>query len=282
MWWKIWLRAFRKNRLAVVGAIIVVSFLVAAVIGPYVAPYDPIKPNYRELLKAPSLQHPLGTDRLGRDVLSRVLHGSRLAAYIGFGVVAFEGIVGIALGIMAGYFGGVFDDIVMRLVDVMLSIPALVLAIVIAGTSGGGLLTIILTMVIVSWAHFARLMRGQALMESQRDYVEAARAIGGSHVHIILRHILPNTISLGIVFSTLEIPWALMFSAALSYLGIGVRPPAPEWGMIIANGRDFLDTAWWIATFPGLLLMLVVLGFNFMGDGLRDAFDPKQYVQRER
>jgi len=282
MWWKIWLRAFRKNRLAVVGAFIVVSFLVVAIIGPYIAPYDPIKPNYGELLKAPSLRHPLGTDRLGRDVLSRVLHGSRLAAYIGFGVVAFEGIVGIALGIMAGYFGGVLDDIVMRLVDIMLSIPALVLAIVIAGTSGGGLLTIIITMVIVSWAHFARLMRGQALMESQRDYVEAARAIGGSHFHIILRHILPNTVSLGIVFSTLEIPWALMFSAALSYLGIGVRPPSPEWGTIIAGGRDFLDTAWWIATFPGLLLMLVVLGFNFMGDGLRDAFDPKQYVQHER
>ena len=144
------------------------------------------------------------------------------------------------------------------------------------------LLTIIVTMVIVSWAHFARLMRGQALMESQRDYVEATRAIGGSHAHIILRHILPNTVSLGIVFSTLEIPWALMFSAALSYLGIGVRPPSPEWGTIIASGRDFLDTAWWIATFPGLLLMLVVLGFNFMGDGLRDAFDPKQYVQHER
>ncbi len=282
MWWKIWLRAFRKNRLAVVGAFIVISFLVVAIIGPYVARYDPIKPNYRELLKAPSLRHPMGTDRLGRDVLSRVLYGSRLAAYIGFGVVAFEGIVGIALGIIAGYFGGVLDDVVMRIVDTMLSIPALVLAIVIAGTSGGGLLTIIITMVIVSWAHFARLMRGQALVESQRDYVEAARAIGGSHLHIILRHILPNTVSLGIVFSTLEIPWALMFSASLSYLGIGVRPPAPEWGTIIASGREFLDTAWWIATFPGLLLMLVVLGFNFMGDGLRDAFDPKQYVQHER
>jgi len=282
MWWRIWIQAFRKNRLAVVGAVIVILFLLLAIVGPYIAPFDPLKPNYRELLKPPSMEHLMGTDRMGRDIFSRVLYGSRFAFYIGFGVVVFEGVVGISLGIMAGYFGGVVDSVVMRFVDVMLSIPALVLAIVIAGTSGGGLFTIIITMVIVSWAHFARLMRGQALQERERDYIEAARAIGASHWHIIKRHILPNTISIGIVFSTLEIPWALMFSAALSYLGIGVKPPTPEWGTIIASGRDFLDSAWWIATFPGLVLMLVVLGFNFMGDGLRDAFDPKQYAKRER
>jgi len=191
------------------------------------------------------------------------------------GVVILEGIIGVSLGILAGYFGGAIDNVLMRVVDIMLSIPAMVLAIVIAGSFGGGLLPLIITMVIISWAHFARLMRGQALAERERVYIEAARAIGASHERIILRHVLPNTISLAIVFSTLEIPWAILFSASLSFIGVGIQPPTPEWGNIIASGRDYLTTAWWIATFPGLVLMLVVLGFNFLGDGLRDALDPK-------
>jgi len=271
----IWKRTFSRNRLAMFGAVIVMGFILLAIVGPWIAPYDPVKPDYQSLLMPPSAQHLMGTDQLGRDVFSRVLCGARFAFLIGLGVVILEGIIGVSLGILAGYFGGAIDNVLMRVVDIMLSIPAMVLAIVIAGSFGGGLLPLIITMVIISWAHFARLMRGQALAERERVYIEAARAIGASHERIILRHVLPNTISLAIVFSTLEIPWAILFSASLSFIGVGIQPPTPEWGNIIASGRDYLTTAWWIATFPGLVLMLVVLGFNFLGDGLRDALDPK-------
>jgi len=274
-----WLQAFKKNRLSIIGAVIVLAFIVLGIIGPYIAPYNPLKANYGELMRPPSLDHLMGTDRLGRDVLSRVMHGARSALYIGFGVVSLEALIGIILGTIAGYFGGIIDTLIMRVVDMMLSIPALVLALIIAGTSGGGLFTIIITMVIVSWAYFARLMRGQAILISQMDYVEAARAIGASHSRILLRHVLPNSISVGIVLATLQIPWTLMFSAGLSFLGIGVKPPTPEWGQIIVSGRELLHSAWWITTFPGLVLMLIVLGFNFLGDGLRDAYDPKQYTK---
>jgi len=272
---RLWLQVFRKNRLAIIGAVIVLGFLIVALFGQWIAPYDPIRPDYNSLLKPPSMQHLMGTDRMGRDVLSRVIYGARYAFLIGFGVVILEGIVGILIGVAAGYFGGWVDNLLMRIVDIMLSIPAMVLAIVISGSFGGGLFPLVITMVIISWAHFARLMRGQALAEKQRMYIEAARATGVSHVRILFTHLLPNTVSLGIVFATLEIPWAILFSAGMSFLGVGIKPPTPEWGSIIASGRDFLTSAWWITTFPGMTLMLVVLGFNFLGDGLRDALDPR-------
>jgi len=275
MTFQLWCQVFRKNHLAIVGAVIVLAFLIIAVFGTWVMPYDPIKPNYSALLEPPSWQHFMGTDQMGRDVFSRVICGARFAFLIGFGVVAIEGLVGVFLGLIAGYFGGWIDSVLMRLVDTMLSIPAMVLAIVIAGSFGGGLFPLIITMVVISWAHFARLMRGQALGEKGRMYIEAARALGVSHLRILGKHLLPNTISIGIVYSTLEIPWAILFSAGLSFLGVGIKPPTPEWGLIIASGRDYLTSAWWITTFPGLTLMLVVLGFNFLGDGLRDALDPR-------
>jgi ABC-type dipeptide/oligopeptide/nickel transport system permease subunit len=272
---KLWYKVFRKNRLAIVGAIIVIIFLVLALFGQWIAPYDPIKQDYRALLKPPSSLHFMGTDQMGRDVFSRVVCGARFAFLIGFGVVFLEGVIGVILGIISGFFGGITDNFLMRIVDTMLSIPPMVLAILIAGSFGGGLVPVIFTMVIISWAHFARLMRGQALAEKQRAYIEAARAIGASNIRILCKHILPNTVSIAIVFSTLEIPWAIIFSASLSFIGVGIKPPTPEWGSIIADGRNYLTSAWWITTFPGLILMLVVLGFNFLGDGLRDALDPR-------
>ena len=275
MVYRLLLSAFRKNRLAMVGAVLILLFTVVAVIGPWIVPHDPIEQNYRALLLPPSGEHLMGTDHLGRDVFSRVISGTRLAFLIGIGVVLLEGAIGTMLGAIAGFLGGAVDNILMRLVDTMLAIPAMVLAIVISGTFGGGIGPLIFTITIVSWTHFARLMRGEVLAESGRVYVEAARAIGASRTRILLRHILPNTISTAIVFSTLEIPWAILFSAGLSFLGVGVAPPTPEWGSIIANGRSYVTSAWWIATFPGLTMMLVVLGFNFLGDGLRDAFDPR-------
>ncbi len=275
MTFKLWYKVFRKNRLAIIGAIIVIIFLAMAAFGQWIAPYNPIKQNYRALLKPPSSLHLMGTDQMGRDVFSRVVSGARFAFFIGFGVVFLEGIIGVVLGTISGFFGGIIDNFLMRIVDTMLSIPPMVLAILIAGSFGGGLVPIIFTMVVISWAHFARLMRGQALAEKQRAYIEAARAIGASNFRILWKHILPNTVSIAIVFSTLEIPWAIIFSASLSFIGVGIKPPTPEWGSIIADGRNYLTSAWWITAFPGLVLMLVVLGFNFLGDGLRDALDPR-------
>jgi len=280
MGYKLLSKAFRKNRLAVVGMVIVIAFLVISAFALWISPYDPIEQNYQSLLKPPSLKHFMGTDHYGRDVFSRVVHGARYALLIGFGVVVMEGAIGVLLGVASGYFGGVVDNVIMRFVDTMLAIPAMVLAIVIAGSFGGGLVSLIVTMTIVSWTHFARLMRGEALVEKEKVYVESARAIGASHIRILLIHILPNTVSTAIVFSTLEIPWAILFSASLSFLGVGIKPPTPEWGSIIASGRDCLRSAWWITTFPGLFMMIVVLGFNFLGDGLRDAFDPRLIRKR--
>lgn len=268
-------KAFKKNRLAIFGAAVVLVFLFFAGFGRWLVPYDPIQPNFRLILDPPNAQHIMGTDALGRDVFSRVVYGAQFAFIIGFGVVFIEAVIGILLGLISGYFGRWIDTILMRLVDTMLAIPAMVLAIVIAGSFGGGLVPLIMTMVVISWAHFARLMRGQALAERNKTYIEAARAVGASNFHILLRHILPNTVAISIVYSTVEIPWAILFSAGLSFIGVGIQPPTPEWGSIIASGRDYLTTAWWITTFPGLVLMLVVLGFNFLGDGLRDALDPR-------
>jgi len=275
MTFKLWYKVFRKNRLAIFGAIIIIIFLAMAAFGQWIVPYNPIKQDYRALLKPPSSLHLMGTDQMGRDVFCRVVYGARYAFFIGFGVVFLEGVIGVILGIISGFFGGIIDNVLMRIVDTMLSIPPMVLAILIAGSFGGGLIPVIFTMVVISWAHFARLMRGQALAERQRAYIEAAQAIGASNFRILWKHILPNTVSIAIVFCTLEIPWAIIFSASLSFIGVGIKPPTPEWGSIIADGRNYLTSAWWITTFPGLILMMVVLGFNFLGDGLRDALDPR-------
>lgn len=278
--YRIFISIFKRNRLAMVGAVMMILFLLLVVFAPLIAPYNPIEQDYKHLLESPSQQHFMGTDRFGRDIFSRVVYGSRYAFLIGFGVVGLEAFIGIALGLTAGYYGGRVDTVIMRVADGMLSIPAMVLALAIAGSLGGGVLNVIIAMTIVSWAYFARLMRGQVLPEKEKAYVEAARALGASTLRIITHHILPNTVATVIVYSTLEIPWAILFSAALSFLGVGVRSPTPEWGAIIADGRVYLHSAWWISTFPGLALMLVVLGFNFVGDGFREALDPKMVRPR--
>jgi len=275
MTFKLWFKVFRKNRLAVFGAVIIFIFFLLVIFGNRIAPYDPIAQNYSNMLKPPSFEHPFGTDHVGRDILSRVIVGAKYSFLIGFGVVFIEGVIGTILGLIAGFYGGYIDTIIMRLVDTMLSIPAMVLALVIAGTLGGGLIPVILAMTVISWAHFTRLVRGEVLSVREDLYVESAKSLGASNYKVMKDHILPNIISTTIVFSTLEIPWAILFSAGLSFLGVGVQPPAPEWGNIIASGRTYLTNEWWIATFPGLVLMVLVLSFNFVGDGLRDALDPK-------
>jgi peptide/nickel transport system permease protein len=268
-------RRFIRNRLALVGLAIVAAIILLAALASVISPYDAIEHNYDEMLLAPSGRHLMGTDDLGRDILSRVLYGSRFALLIGVAVVLLELAVGATMGFIAGYFGGKVDTLIMRVVDMVLAIPTLILAIAIAGAFGGGLWVMIIAIAVAGWGEFSRLVRAQVLSLKELTYVEAARAVGAGNMHIIFSHILPNSMGPVLVYTTLYMPTAILWSAALSFLGLGAQPPTPEWGSIIADGRAFISYAWWIATFPGLAIMLTTFGFNCVGDGLRDALDPR-------
>ena len=269
------LKRFLRNQLAVLGLLMVFLVVLIAIFAPWIAPFDPLEQNYDEILQPPSRQHFMGTDALGRDLFSRVVYGSRYALMIGIAVVLLELAIGAFLGFIAGYFGGIWDLVIMRLVDTILSIPTLVLAMAIAGAFGGGLWVMVVAIAVAGWGQFARLVRAQALSLKEAAFIEAARALGASHLRIIVRHLLPNSMGPVLVYTTLYVPTAILWSASLSFLGLGAQPPTPEWGAIIADGRGFISSAWWISTFPGLAIMITTLGFNFLGDGLRDALDPK-------
>lgn len=269
------LRRFIKNRLAVIGLAIVALIVLLAILAPVIAPYNPLQHDYDELLLSPSFEHLMGTDDLGRDIFSRVIYGTRYALLIGVAVVVLELLIGASLGFIAGYFGGGLETVIMRGVDTVLAIPTLILAIAIAGAFGGGLWVMIIAIAVAGWGEFTRLVRAQVLSLKELTYVEAARAIGAGEARIIFNHIVPNSMGPVLVYTTLYMPTAILWSAALSFLGLGAQPPTPEWGAIIADGRAFISYAWWIATFPGLAIMVTTLGFNFVGDGLRDALDPK-------
>ena len=269
------LRRFIKNRLAVIGLAIVALIILLAVLAPVIAPYNPLQHNYDGLLLSPSFEHLMGTDDLGRDIFSRVIYGTRYALLIGVAVVILELLIGASLGFIAGYFGGGLETVIMRGVDTVLAIPTLILAIAIAGAFGGGLWVMIIAIAVAGWGEFTRLVRAQVLSLKELTYIEAARAIGAGQARIIFNHIVPNSMGPVLVYTTLYMPTAILWSAALSFLGLGAQPPTPEWGAIIADGRAFISYAWWIATFPGLAIMVTTLGFNFVGDGLRDALDPK-------
>jgi len=262
------------------GLFLIMSLSVLAVLASFIAPFDPFEQNYDSLLSPPSLAHLLGTDVYGRDVLSRIIYGTRYALLIGVAVVSLEVIIGVTLGLVAGFYGGIIESIVMRFTDMMLAIPAMVLALAIATFLGGGLRNVIIAVAAVGWREFARLVRGEVLSVREQVYVSAARAVGGSHFHIMLRHILPNVSASLIIYVTLTIPNAILWAAGLSFLGLGAQPPTPEWGAMLSDGRDFLTRAWWLGMFPGLAIMFTVLAFNFFGDGLNDALNPK--LQRRR
>lgn len=269
----VWKR-FTKNKLAFIGFIMVSIVIFMAIFAPLISPYDPYKANPIERFRPPSKTHLLGTDALGRDVFSRLIYGSRIALEIGMLIVLFEGTIGISLGLISGYFGGIFDKIVMWLVDVLRSFPIIVLALAIAGIMGQGVLNVVVALGIVGWTSYTRMIRSKVLTIRELDYVEAARSIGESDFSIILRYILPNVLPTAIVMVCLMMPTALIASATLSFLGLGVQPPTADWGSIIAEGRKYLLKAPWISTSAGFFIMFTVLGFNFIGDGLRDALDP--------
>lgn len=269
----VWYR-FRKHRLAIVAALFLLIFSAAAVAAPWVAPYDYRESNMSQSLRAPSREHLMGTDRLGRDVFSRVLMGARISLVVGFTAAFVAVIVGTILGSIAGYFGGFVDTVVMRITDVFMAFPLLFLLLTIASMLPKTVTNIVLVIGLTSWPSLARTVRGQFLALREMEFVEAARSLGVKDSHIAFRYILPNTVAPIIVGATLRIGGAILAEAGLSFLGVGIVDP-PSWGSILDGGRAFLRQAPWITFFPGMLIFSTVLAFNFVGDGLRDALDPR-------
>nr|WP_294086748.1 nickel transporter permease [Sphaerobacter sp.] len=268
-------RRLRRNRMAMLGGVIVVTLILVAIFAPVLARYDPTEMRLSDQFLPPSLDHPFGTDDFGRDILTRLLYGARISLQVGLVAVGIAAIVGSIVGMLAGYFGGWFDIISQRVIDVMLAFPDLLLALAIIAVLGPSLMNVMIAVGIGSVPTYARLMRGQVLSLKRKEYVEAARAIGAPTRRILFLHILPNALSPMIVLASLGIASSILSAAALSFIGMGAQPPTPEWGAMLSNGREFLREEWWIATFPGLAIAITVLGFNILGDGLRDALDPQ-------
>ncbi|KYD08679.1 nickel transporter permease [Saccharococcus caldoxylosilyticus] len=273
--WKEGWRRFRKNKIALIGLGIVVFFILLAIFAPLLAPYDFKEPNLAERLQPPSSKHLFGTDDFGRDILSRVLYGARISLWVGFFSVLGSVIVGSLLGIIAGYYGRWIDGIISRLFDIMLAFPSILLAIGIVAVLGPSLQNALIAIAVINIPNFGRLIRSRVLSIKQEEYIMAAKAIGMSDTRILFHHILPNSMAPIIVQGTLAIATAIIEAAALGFLGLGAQPPNPEWGKMLADSKDFLTQAPWTMIFPGLAIMLTVLGFNLMGDGLRDALDPR-------
>jgi peptide/nickel transport system permease protein len=263
------------NRLALVGACIILTLLAVAFVGPSLVPEDPTAMDLEKQFLPPSSAHLLGTDDFGRDMLSRIVNGSRLSLRVGVISVLIGAVSGSLVGLISGYFGGWVDMTSQRVIDVMLAFPDLLLALAIVAVLGPSLVNVMIAVGIGSVPYYARLMRGQVLALKGKEYVESARASGARPGRILFRHIMPNTLSPLIVLASLHIAGAILTGAALSFIGMGAQPPSPEWGAMLSSGREYLRHEWWIATFPGLALAITAFGFNLLGDGLRDAFDPR-------
>src|SRR3982750_4158836 len=258
-----------------VGLVIVCITIAAAIFGPALSPYDPAGRELAGRLEPPSLSHPLGLDELGRDILARLLSGARISLLVGLAVVSVSSTVGMLLGSIAGYFGGPIDDVISRVIDVLMAFPGILLAIALVAVLGPSLVNVILALSIIGWVGYARLVRGQALRAREFEFVQAAKASGASAARIVLRHVLPTAIPAVIVQATLGMAGAIIAEASLSFLGLGVQPPTPSWGTMLDAGRSHLFDAPHLTIFPGLAIAALVLGFNFLGDGLRDRIDPK-------
>jgi peptide/nickel transport system permease protein len=271
-------RRFRRNRLALAGLLVVALLACAAIFAPALAPADPARQSLEDKRMPPGPKYLLGADEFGRDIASRLIYGSRIALMVGLVSVLIALVLGTVLGTVAGYAGGAVDEVLMRALDVLLAFPYLLLAIAIVSAMGPGLQNTILAVGIWAAPGFARVIRGSVLAIKEQEYVQAARAVGAGTGRIVVRHVLPNCISILIVYSALYMASAILLEAALSFLGLGVQPPTPSWGLMVSTGRDFITLAPHIATLPGLAIAVTVLGFNLLGDGLRDALDPKMKV----
>jgi peptide/nickel transport system permease protein len=268
-------RVFARSPLAL-GALAVVTLWVAvAMAAPWLAPYGPLAQDIGDRLMPPTSAHWLGTDPLGRDILSRIVYGARLSIPVGIAAVGLAVLLGTLIGSVAGAAGGIVDEVIMRVTDLMLAFPTVILAMIISAALGAGIRNAVIAIMVAWWPSYARFARGLVLAAREREYVEAARAAGASPVRVFLRHILVNIVSPIVILSMLDIGHAILTFASLSFLGLGPPPQIPEWGSMIAAGRDYLDQAWWIGTFPGLAILTLVLGLNVVGDSLRDALDPK-------
>ncbi len=267
-------RHFRRNRFAILGVAIILLIILVSAGASYLTTSDPIGRDAKNRLQPPSLTNPMGTDELGRDVLTRVLYGGRISLQVGFVSIVIATVIGVPLGLVAGYFGGKIDDLIMRLMDLVLAFPGLILIIWLVGLLGSNLSNVIFAIAIFSLPTYARLTRGVTLSVQQTEYVLAAQSMGASSYRIMFYHILPNILGSLIVISTLSVSGAIITGASLSFLGLGVRPPTPEWGAMLADGRSYLRNAWWISFFPGMVITVVVLALNIVGDAIRDAIDP--------
>ncbi len=274
-----WVR-FLTDPAAVFGAVVVGALVLSALAAPLLAPHDPAKTDPRLRNTPPAWvvggnwAYPLGTDPVGRDLLSRVIYGARVSLTVSVVVTILAALLGVSLGLLAGYYGGWLDEVLMRVADLFLAFPFILLAITIISVLGAGLANLILVLVITGWVQYARLVRGQVLTVKRAQYVEAARVAGARDSRIIIRHILPNIVASIIVLATLQVAFVLLTESALSFLGLGVNPAIPTWGSMVNDGRLYIYNAWWVITFPGLAIMLTVLGINMIGDWLRDALDP--------
>ncbi|MCQ8211580.1 ABC transporter permease [Cetobacterium somerae] len=275
-WAELW-KNLKRNKMALFGLIILVIIVLLAIFADQIANYDQvvIKQNLRMRLKPPSAQHWLGTDEFGRDIFARLVHGARVSLKVGLIAVGIAIVIGGFLGAIAGYYGGKLDNIIMRVMDIFLAVPSILLAIAIVSALGPNLLNLMIAVSISSVPRYARIVRASVLSIRDQEFIEAARAIGASDARIIFRHIIPNSLAPVIVQGTLGVANAILSTAGLSFIGLGIQPPAPEWGSMLSGGRQYLRYAWWVTTFPGVSIMITILSLNLLGDGLRDALDPR-------
>jgi peptide/nickel transport system permease protein len=264
-----------RDKKAVVGAIILGLFLIAAITAPLIVPHDPNNMDF-EMIEAPSWVHPLGTDDLGRDLLSRLIYGAKVSLFVGFATVSIALVMGIALGVAAGYYGGFIDTIIMRYIDLQWAFPNFIIAVYLVAVFGTGLSNVIIAISLAYIDDFARIARGMVLTIKQEQYVDSARTVGTSDARIMWRHVLPNAMAPLIVLATVSVSNAILAEAGLSFLGLGVESTTPTWGLILAESRSFISRAWWLGLFPGLAIMLTVLSINFLGDALRDYLDVRE------
>jgi peptide/nickel transport system permease protein len=276
--WKLIFMVIRKSSLTTIGLAIVLGFTLLGIIGPYITPYDPMAISVTSTLKRlqpPSLENLFGTDEYGRDIFSRVLYGARISLIAALSVMSLALPIGIILGLVSGYYGGIVDEVIMRITDIFLSFPGLVLAIAFSASLGAGLTSAIIALAAVWWPGYVRVIRAQVLVVKEMLFIEAAKAIGVKTSKILFRHILPNAITPLLVLITFDFGSVILATSALSFIGLGAQPPIPEWGRLIADGRKWFPDKWWYSFFPGLAILITVLGFNLLGDGIRDIMDPR-------
>ena len=277
--WKIFWRRFRRNKLAMLGALIILSLAVVAIIAPLVAPFNPDQQDVLHRLESPSRNHLLGTDDLGRDLLSRIIYGTRVSLLVGFVAIGIAIVIGSILGLLSGYFGGWLDTTIMRLVDIMLCFPTFFLILMVIAFLEPNIWNVMAVIGLTGWPGLTRLVRGECLSVREREFVQAARVLGLSNIRVMFVHLLPNVMAPILVTATLGIGGAILTESALSFLGLGVQPPTPSWGNILTAGKDYITVAWWLSLYPGLAILVTVLAYNLLGEGLRDVLDPRMMVE---